>query len=86
VLESSKSYLGSVYTFSSGLEREGNTVACQNCRSQQQNAALSTGQIPINSALLTHARDENIPELESLLPEAVENYLKLKLTWVAVEV
>jgi hypothetical protein len=86
LLHSSKSYLGSVFTFSSTLEPEGNTVACHNCRKQQQSGLLSTGQVPVSTALLTHAKDENIPGLQSLDPLAVAVYLEQKLTWVAAEV
>jgi len=86
LLRSSKSYLGSVYTFSSSLEPEGNTVACRNCRKQQESGLLSTGQVPISTALLTHAKDDNIPGLQSLEPTAVAVYLEQKLKWVAAQV
>lgn len=86
VIQSSNSYLGSVYTFSSGQEGQGTSVACHNCRRQKNTGVLSTGQLPISVPLLTHAKDQNIPELQSLHPDAVEVYLETKLTWIAVEV
>jgi tyrosinase len=78
--------VGSVYTFSSSLELRDTATQCGNCLAQKKQGILSTAQVPITSALLSHARNPDIPALNSLEPEAVENYLVEHLTWRAVAV
>lgn len=47
---------------------------------------LSTAQVPITSTLLHTAKNIAIPDLTSLNPEGVENYLTQNMTWRAVEI
>ena len=81
-------HVGCVYTFSSQLEvAEGSSSAgCRNCAEQQKKGVLSTAQVPITSALLSTAKNPDIPQLQSLEPQGVENYLTANLQWIAVEV
>src|SRR3954469_11508217 len=81
-------HVGSVYTFSSQLEvAEGSSSGgCRNCAEQKKNGVLSTAQVPITSALLSTAKNPDIPQLQSLEPQGVENYLTTNLQWIAVQV
>src|SRR5271169_4260034 len=80
-------HVGCVYTFSSGVEQTASaTAGCRNCAEQKKKGVLSTAQVPITSALLSIAKNPEIPQLQSLEPEGVENYLTTNLHWRAVEV
>jgi hypothetical protein len=41
---------------------------------EQKKGVLSTVQVPITSALLSTTKNPNIPQLQSLEPQGVENY------------
>jgi hypothetical protein len=80
-------HVGCVYTFSSQVEQTASASAgCRNCAEQKKKGVLSTAQVPITSALLSVAKNPDIPQIQSLEPEGVENYLTTNLHWRAVEV
>jgi hypothetical protein len=80
-------HIGCVYTFSSQVEQTASASAgCRNCAEQKKKGVLSTAQVPITSALLSVAKNPDIPQIQSLEPEGVENYLTTNLHWRAVEV
>jgi hypothetical protein len=83
--ESLPSYVGSIYTFSSTLELSGEGT-CQNCVEQANAKILSGAQVPITAILLDHCKNPDIPEINTMDPEAVERYLTQHLTWRAMEV
>lgn len=79
------SYVGTVYTFSTRLELEGDGP-CENCIKQQKAKVMSRAQVPITATLLDHCKNPDIPEITTMAPSAVEGYLNKHLTWHAVEV
>jgi tyrosinase len=79
------SYVGTVYTFSTPLELEGDGP-CENCIKQQKEKVMSRAQVPITATLLDHCANPDIPEFTTMAPAAVEDYLNKHLTWRAVEV
>lgn len=74
-------YVGKVYTFSSGQ-----TEACSNCTTQQEDGVLSRAQIPITLHLIHHVID-NVPghNLGSFFQDDVERYLVGNLHWRFIE-
>ncbi|KAF8534625.1 common central domain of tyrosinase-domain-containing protein [Trichophaea hybrida] len=80
-------HIGSVYTFSSRLEINGNDIpGCDNCKKQKSRGTLSTAQVPLTNVLLRHAKDQARKGLETLLPDHVETYLAKNLKWKVTEV
>ena len=67
-------YVGSVYTFSSNINRPAEGQ-CQNCLNQKQQGILSSATIPITDALTSRV-GQNGDGLVSLRPEDVLNYLE----------
>jgi hypothetical protein len=65
---------------------ESSSGGCRNCAEQKKKGVLSTAQVPITSALLSTAKNPDIPQLQSLEPQGVENYLTTNLQWIAVQV
>jgi tyrosinase len=73
-------HIGSVFTFSSGVELNNNT-GCQNCIDQRKAGRLSKAQIPITSVLLKHAGNPAISAISKIIPGQVEDYLTKNLHW-----
>jgi len=65
--------VGSVYNFSALFQAQQAGQKAVNCQRQEEDNALSTGQVPIAIALLQHIKDET-KELSSLEPEEVGPY------------
>ncbi|KZS90384.1 Di-copper centre-containing protein [Sistotremastrum niveocremeum HHB9708] len=72
--------VGTVYNFSARPDETGGPEGCGNCRSQQEDETLATGQVHITVPLLHDVEDSAIP-LSSLHPDHVEEYLKKNLHW-----
>ena len=72
-------HVGIVYNFSSPTPRSGN-VTCQNCNTQIEAKALTTGSVPITGALIQRVRDDGY-DLDSMEKEKVVDFLKANLDW-----
>lgn len=77
--------VGIVYNFSARPEETGGPEGCGNCRSQQEDETLATGQVHITVPLL-HDVEDSAVELGSLHPDHVEEYLKKNLHWKVTKV
>ena len=77
-------YVGTVYTFSSQLELEGQGN-CQNCVEQRKAGILSRAQLILTEKLINQANDTTVQEINSLEPDEVEDYLTKHLSWKIVE-
>ncbi|KAK4694655.1 hypothetical protein P7C71_g2972, partial [Lecanoromycetidae sp. Uapishka_2] len=78
--ESNKAiHLGSVYNFNSRALAE--SGACANCEEQRTTQVLSKASVPITTALLKQAQNEENREYGSLHGDSTENYLEKHLTW-----
>lgn len=79
--------VGSVYTFSRPLAREGGGGStCKNCQRQADANVLSCAQIPITGAMLKDSRDASNRGLRGFGEDDVEAYLKDLLSWKVVKV
>ncbi|KZS92316.1 hypothetical protein SISNIDRAFT_467154 [Sistotremastrum niveocremeum HHB9708] len=72
--------VGTVYNFSARPEETGGPEGCGNCRSQQEDETLATGQVHVTVPLLDAVQNSSIA-LSSLHPDHVEEYLKKHLHW-----
>lgn len=79
-----ESYVGTIYTFSSTLELEGEGT-CESCVEQRKASLLSKAQLVLTTKLIDDAHDHNNQEIEDLTTGAVDRYLTKHLTWKAVE-
>jgi hypothetical protein len=82
--------VGNVFNFSSPSNVIGtNTSGCNNCKRQEQNHALMTGQVIITDTLVEHIRRQITNrgmQLQSLGREDVVTYLKTNLHWRVTDV
>lgn len=88
--QESGSLIGEVFNFSTEPESMGHTShGCQNCRTQQQDHAKSTGKVVLTNALITRWKNQiqHEPEgdgprtLASMEPADVVKFLKHNLHW-----
>lgn len=84
--EQKKLTLGTVNTFSTSLELDGDSPACENCKQQKKGGILSAAQIPISNKLLRLAANPNFSELSSVKEADIEAYLEQNLVWGVVNV
>lgn len=77
--------VGTVYNFSARPEETGGPEGCGNCRSQQEDETLATGQVHVTVPLLDAVQNSSIA-LSSLHPDHVEEYLKKHLHWKVTKV
>lgn len=82
--------VGNVFNFSSPSSVIGtNTSGCNNCKRQEQNRALMTGQVIITDTLVEHVQRQVTCQgtaLHSLGREDVVAYLKTNLHWLVTDV
>jgi tyrosinase len=82
--------VGNVFNFSSPSSVIGtNTSGCNNCKRQEQNHALMTGQVIITDTLVEHIQRRityHDIQLQSLARGDVVAYLKTNLHWLVTDV
>ena len=88
--EHTPTQVGNVFNFSSPSNVIGtDTSGCNNCKRQEQNHALMTGQVIITDPLVEHILRQIAPQgmqLQSLGREDVVAYLKTNLHWRITDV
>jgi tyrosinase len=88
--ENTPTQVGSVFNFSSPANVIGtNSKGCDNCKRQEENHALMTGQVIITDPLVEHIQREITHrgmQLRSLDREDVITYLKTNLHWRITDV
>ena len=75
-------YFGTIYTFSSTLELEGQ--GCENCIEQRKAGLLSKAQLILTTKLIDDVQDTH-RDIDNMTPQAVSRYLNRHLTWKIVE-
>ena len=88
-----ENFVGTVYTFSSPIETAAGGVACNNCKTQQEEGILSKAQVSLTVPLLVKAQRHAQAEFSAanlgygldLEGDGVEGYLEGHLRWEFVE-